>query len=698
MRRTQLNLKSLGRCVGLAVALAACGSTHPTFTNTDAGPTNDMGTAMGCASGQTYCGGACVDTSTNPANCGQCGTSCGAGLLCVNGLCSAQCPGTEVTCGDVCASLETDRMHCGSCGNACAQGQVCSAGVCTVVCGPTYVSCEAPQDSGASGGPDRWCIDPLTDERNCGGCGNACPQGNLCVAGTCTPMCPPVQTLCGGQCVSVQTDPQNCGGCGTACPAGQGCVGGTCTGGACGTGTTLCGSACVDTTMDIAHCGACGHACPADNYCAMGTCTITCIPSLTVCAGSCVNLQADRTNCGACAHACDPGYICHAGSCALACAVGAMVCSGHCVDPTTDGANCGACGTVCAAGQICTGGACAPACAATQTTCTGVCVDTQVDPANCGGCGIACGPGYACGGGYCRPLVGTDASGCAPPSVMCGAVCADTRSDNLHCGTCGRACSASTTCIASMCLAPCAAGQTRCGLGCVDATTDVANCGTCGHVCAAGLYCVAGSCVMAAPTRYREVLPAPSTVTFVDACAAAGHTSVLAGVDDGSVVATLPFAFRYWATDLPSGAPINVCSNGWIGMTGAMDVTASGMIPDPTGGGFDPVGVVAPNWQDEVNRGAQCIATVGAAPNRQWVVEWDDAAHFPVSSAVHETYEVILTEGTGTIDFVYQTMTGADMATVGVMSQDDTQGVGGCVGAATTCTMGVGAVRFSPIP
>ncbi|MBV9949523.1 MAG: hypothetical protein JOZ69_21955, partial [Myxococcales bacterium] len=35
-------------------------------------------------------------------------------------------------------------------------------------------------------------------------------------------------TVCGGVCVDPMTDPKNCGGCGTVCPAGAPCQGGQC--------------------------------------------------------------------------------------------------------------------------------------------------------------------------------------------------------------------------------------------------------------------------------------------------------------------------------------------------------------------------------------------------------------------------------------------------------------------------------------
>jgi choice-of-anchor A domain-containing protein len=76
----------------------------------------------------TRCGGACVETATDAANCGACGNACAAGSTCSAGTCSV-CSGT--VCGGACLATATDSANCGACGNACAIGSTCSAGACT---------------------------------------------------------------------------------------------------------------------------------------------------------------------------------------------------------------------------------------------------------------------------------------------------------------------------------------------------------------------------------------------------------------------------------------------------------------------------------------------------------------------------------------------------------------------------------------
>jgi hypothetical protein len=40
-----------------------------------------------CGTGSNRCGNACVNLSTDPANCGSCGTRCGLGEFCEAGAC-----------------------------------------------------------------------------------------------------------------------------------------------------------------------------------------------------------------------------------------------------------------------------------------------------------------------------------------------------------------------------------------------------------------------------------------------------------------------------------------------------------------------------------------------------------------------------------------------------------------------------------
>lgn len=48
----------------------------------------DVPADTGCAAGQMFCNGSCVNTQTNPRNCGACGNVCTATGVCNNGTCT----------------------------------------------------------------------------------------------------------------------------------------------------------------------------------------------------------------------------------------------------------------------------------------------------------------------------------------------------------------------------------------------------------------------------------------------------------------------------------------------------------------------------------------------------------------------------------------------------------------------------------
>ena len=76
-----------------------------------------------CGAGLTLCGQACVNTATDPANCGGCSKNCGGGATCSGGSCS--CPAGATVCNGGCVNTSSDPKNCGSCGRACASGEGC---------------------------------------------------------------------------------------------------------------------------------------------------------------------------------------------------------------------------------------------------------------------------------------------------------------------------------------------------------------------------------------------------------------------------------------------------------------------------------------------------------------------------------------------------------------------------------------------
>src|SRR5260221_2128455 len=68
-----------------------------------------------CTGTTVRCGANCVDTNTDAMNCGQCGTVCQGGALCVSGLCATPCGSGMHACSGMCVS----NASIGSCGTSC---------------------------------------------------------------------------------------------------------------------------------------------------------------------------------------------------------------------------------------------------------------------------------------------------------------------------------------------------------------------------------------------------------------------------------------------------------------------------------------------------------------------------------------------------------------------------------------------------
>jgi glucosylceramidase len=137
------------------------------------------------------------------------------------------CPGTLMTCGTDCIDTSSDPMNCGGCGIPCSSTQVCQGGACQ--CQSGLMLCNGS------------CV--ASDATHCGSCSMTCQGGQVCSNGTCTTSCDTDLTLCGSGCVDTTTSGTNCGGCGTACGSTQHCASSSCvanvttgTGGATATG------------------------------------------------------------------------------------------------------------------------------------------------------------------------------------------------------------------------------------------------------------------------------------------------------------------------------------------------------------------------------------------------------------------------------------------------------------------------------
>ena len=121
-------------------------------------------TAADCGTGQCW---HCVDGRCHYQRCKACHYCDAADGTCKRSCEDPGCCDKGKTCcpGVVCANLQSDEGHCGDCFTTCSPGQLCC---------------------------DGHCVDPKTDNTNCGGCAgadgvNCTAKGKTCCSGTCIP-------------------------------------------------------------------------------------------------------------------------------------------------------------------------------------------------------------------------------------------------------------------------------------------------------------------------------------------------------------------------------------------------------------------------------------------------------------------------------------------------------------------------------
>lgn len=174
-----------------------------------------VGGAPTCNAGFGDCNGqssdGCeTDTTSSAAHCGACGSACKSGAICNQSAC--QCAAnTPNDCGSECREC-CFAAQCSD-GNPCTTDTCGSSGTCTSA---------APCAGGGLCCAGLGCFECCGDT-DCTG-GKVC-SGNQCV----TPTCNSPDILCAGVCVNPQTNAKHCGGCGNDCGNGRTCQAGKCT-------------------------------------------------------------------------------------------------------------------------------------------------------------------------------------------------------------------------------------------------------------------------------------------------------------------------------------------------------------------------------------------------------------------------------------------------------------------------------------
>jgi hypothetical protein len=129
-----------------------------------------------CSAGQTCCDGRCVDTMTDPTNCGSCGDACAPSEPCCLGACCSAI-GSGTTDGGVCCPPSSFGPRC------------CPPGTTDCCLGPTGYACCGSGQKCCTNAYTQWCCDAPSSS-------DGCAQSMCCGDGYFFSCCSPVYQTC----------------------------------------------------------------------------------------------------------------------------------------------------------------------------------------------------------------------------------------------------------------------------------------------------------------------------------------------------------------------------------------------------------------------------------------------------------------------------------------------------------------------
>lgn len=149
--------------------------------------------------------------------------------------------------------------------------------------------------------------------------------------------------------------------------------------------------------------------------------------------------------------------------------------------------------------------------------------------------------------------------------------------------------------------------------------------------------------------------------TFTDISGTGNNLATVSNCDDCDEAVTMPFNFTFYGV---SSNLLNVGANGYVQHGGSpggsgTDFSNEDLPTAETGRS------ILPFWDDlrTDTSGDVFFETVGAVGSRQFIIQWQDVAHFSCGGA--STFQIVLFEGTNNIQFNYQDTTFSDTGSAG---------------------------------
>ncbi len=153
-----------------------------------------------CTAIQRLCGSQCVSRNSPVAcgaSCARCDSVRGGEPMCENDACSIRCgASTPDRCPNACVDFDSDRANCGACGRACAQGQLCVNRDCMAP-----PQCSMARDAACTG--QTYCnLTTRMCAPGCDGRSGQCPLAQMCDTQTNACVCAAGTRTCGSSCVT----------------------------------------------------------------------------------------------------------------------------------------------------------------------------------------------------------------------------------------------------------------------------------------------------------------------------------------------------------------------------------------------------------------------------------------------------------------------------------------------------------------